>query len=66
MAKNEDNWTLDQVTTVRKVAQRLAVSPQYVYELLETGDLKGQQIGGKWLVYLPSVDEWEKKRVSRQ
>jgi excisionase family DNA binding protein len=64
MAKSETNWNIDDVATVRSVAQRLGVSTVYVYRLLEQGDLLGKQLGnGKtWLVYLPSVEEWERKR----
>ena len=50
------------VLGVREVADRLAVSPRRVRQMLEAGDLSGQRISGSWIVSARAVAVFEHSR----
>lgn len=44
--------------TVEEAAQALRCSPQFVRNLLNSGELKGQMVGRAWQVTEKSIVDW--------
>ena len=48
--------TLENFCTTKEAAKQAGVTEAYVRQLLAKGTLKGEKIGGTWLVLRKSVD----------
>jgi excisionase family DNA binding protein len=42
-----------------QAAEILKCSPQWVMKLLRTGALKGQRVGGKWIICRSDVEKYK-------
>src|SRR3989442_7172915 len=48
----------DQMLRVPELAERLDLSPQSVYRLLQSGALPGLRVGGSWRVPASALERW--------
>jgi len=48
--------------TLPQTCQRLGMRWPRVYNLLLSGALKGRQVGGRWLVEVESIEQFERQR----
>jgi excisionase family DNA binding protein len=49
---------------VPELAERLDVSEQSIYRLLQSGALRGIRVGGVWRVPADALEEWINKQLS--
>lgn len=49
--------TAQKIIKPREVAEILGTSPNFIYTILESGELPGIKVGGRWLVPISAVDE---------
>ncbi len=53
---------LTQYVTTRQVADSLGVVTDHINHLLAKGKIKGIKLGYSWLVYVPSLAEYQKSK----
>jgi PTS system nitrogen regulatory IIA component len=56
---------MDDLLTLKQIAQHLQVSERTVFRLLERGELPGLKVGGHWRFRRAVVDYWLDMRMSR-
>jgi excisionase family DNA binding protein len=49
-----------------KAAEILKCSPQWVMKLLRTKALKGQKIGGKWIIERSEVEGYQRRQAAKK
>lgn len=52
--------------TVKEAAEMLHVSKYYIYNLIDTGDLKAYKIGRRYLVMPEDLDAWIQGQAIKQ
>ncbi len=53
---------LTQYVTTRQAADKLGVVTDHINHLLAKGKIKGIKLGYSWLVYAPSLDEYQQTK----
>ena len=56
---------LTQYVTTKQAADLMGVVGDHVYRLIEAGKIKSIRLGHEWLIYVPSIEKYNKTKSKR-